>query len=238
MVNKFFLNLDYETPDDVFRKGTDALKFLNKRFGRDFAEERVGVKINEDMMTGCIDQRYRLFMQDYGCSIFADKKIFHGPDTGERIIERLHKSLPADYVTVSARLGTDNLKKYVEAGREYGMNIIAFTEHTKVSKEDSERMNKQPIEDVIYTLAQIASEAGCKAVVLEAEMLKHEKISELPIKKLVTGIRLDASDKGAQKRISILEDVKNLKSKIDYAAISSKYVSNIKELGEIIGMLI
>lgn len=237
MVEKFFLALDYPTSENVVTNGQRAIDFLKSKYGGEFVEQRVGVKINEDMLTGSIDERFRDFKDKRGCSIFADKKISHGADTGKRVIERLHQELPAEYVTVSANMGPKILKEYVEIGNEEGVKIIGWTVHTKTPPEDAERIYKQPLGDAIYSLAQIASEAGCDAAVMEAGMLKDERIRSLPIKKLVTGIRIDTNDKGAQQRVSSLEDVANVKRLTNYAVISSKYVSDLDKLEEVINTL-
>ncbi|MFQ6054789.1 MAG: orotidine 5'-phosphate decarboxylase / HUMPS family protein [Methanosarcinales archaeon] len=235
MVDKFFLALDYETVDDVVSKGSSALYFLLCEYGRDFIP-RLGVKINQDLLTGPIDKRYRKF-NDEGYSIFADMKISHGYGTGRRIIKRLLKHLPIDYVTVSANLGRGILKKYVEIGKQHEVNVIAWTIHTKTSPADAERMHKQSLSDAMFNFVQIASEAGCDAAVMEARMLQDKRIRKLPIKKLVTGIRIDPSNKGTQKRVSSVEELKNLKQHFDYAVISSRYLYNFDLLGEVIDAL-
>ena len=237
MVEKFFLALDYEKPDDIVAKGLGAIDFLENKYSKSFVEKRVGVKINEDMLTGKIDERFKDFKDKRGCSIFADKKISHGSDTGRRIMERLLGQLPTEYVTVSANMGLKVLSEYVQYGNELGLKVIGWTVHTKTPPEDAERIYRQSLGDSIYTLVQIASEAKCDAAVMEASMLKDERIIKLPIKHLVTGIRIDTSDKGTQQRISSLEDVANIKPLVDYAVISSRYLSDFESLEEIISTL-
>jgi orotidine-5'-phosphate decarboxylase len=181
---------------------------------------------------GAIDPDLKRFK-----TIFADKKISHGADTGSRILKRLAEDLGPRYVTVSANLGHSILRKYVEEARKYGMDIIAWTVHTKTSPEDAQKMYKRPLNDVILNLAEMAWGAGCHAVVLEAGMLEDERIRELPIKKLVTGIRIDPSDKGSQKRVSSLEEVAKMKEAINYAVISSRYLEDIEATTQIVEAL-
>lgn len=237
MVEKFFLALDYETHAEALEKGADAVDYLFEKYGPNFVATHLGVKINEDLLTGPIPKNYRELKAKKYCSIFADKKISHGADTGRRIIERLKRLLPIDYVTVSANLGTDILREYVKIGNELGVKIIAWTIHTKTSPLDALRMYKQPLNDAIYNLTQTASEAGCDAAVMEAKMLEDERIRGLPIKKLVTGIRIEPSDKGTQQRVSSVEELKNLKSQVDYAVISSKYLGDFSRLEEVLNAL-
>ncbi|MDI6798775.1 MAG: hypothetical protein QMD12_02145 [Candidatus Aenigmarchaeota archaeon] len=234
MVQKFFLALDYETADEVYTKGSTAIGFLENEFGKDFVEQRIGVKLNVDALTGAIDPRYRAFR-----NIFGDLKISHGADTGKRLIAKIvdHEKIPLSYVTVSANFGPEILKEYVEAGRAYGVKIIAFTVHTKIAPEYVERIYNRSLADEIYILGQIASEAGCDAMVCEGAMLKDQRIRSLPIKKLVTGIRLDPADVGTQKRVTAVEDLRNLKPHVDYAVISSKNVSNLESLKEVLDTL-
>jgi len=237
MIDKFFLALDYETPKDVMTKGSDAVNYVSKRYGRDFVEELLGVKINQDQLTGPIDKRYKTFKTEKDCNIFADMKIGHGTGTGRKIIKRLCGYLPMEYVTVSAGLGTDILKEYVKIGNEFGVKIITYTIHTKTSSADAERMHNQPLGDAMFNFVQVASEAGCDAAVMEAKMLQDERIRNLPIKKLVTGIRIDPSDKGAQKRVSSVEELANLIPHVHYVVISSKYVGDFKKLEEMLNLL-
>lgn len=234
MVEKFFLALDYETDNDIYRNGSAALEFLEKEFGRDFVRERIGVKLNVDALTGTIDSRYRTFR-----NIFGDLKISHGPDTGKRLITKIveQEKLPISYVTVSANFGPEILKEYVKVGRDYGVNIIAFTVHTKISPRYVEIMYNRSLADEIYVLGQISSEAGCDAMVCEGAMLRDERITSLPIKKLVTGIRLNPSDAGTQKRVTAVEELAKLKPSVDYAVISSKNVRDLESLKEILNIL-
>lgn len=233
MIKKFFLALDYLTDDEVIERGLGATEFLKRQFGKDFVRERVGIKLNEDLLTGSVDERLKKFKNDRGCSIFVDMKISHGYDTGKRIIDRLCRYLPVDYVTVSAILGIGILREYVRTGNDRGIRIIAWTIHTKTSSEDALAIYKRPLADAIYNLSQIASDAGSDAVVIEGEMLRDQRIRSLPIKKLVTGIRLDPFDLGTQKRVTAAEELSKLKPYVDYAVISSKNVGNFESLKEI-----
>lgn len=238
MVEKYFLALDYDSADDATKIGLSAISNIEKKFGKDFVAKNVGVKINEDLVTGPIYEGLgALGKYGAGASIFVDKKIGHGYDTGERIIENLSKHLPVDFVTVSAALGTEILEKYVEIGKKFGIKIIAFTAHTKIHPDDVLRIYQRPVGDVIYNLAGIAADAGCDAVVLEGERLQEERIQKLPIKKLVTGIRIDSSDKGTQQRVTSLERLKENKEFVNYAVISSKYLTNFESLQQILDTL-
>lgn len=241
MVEKFFLALDYQSAVDVLMNGIDAIKFLENGYGKNFVQDRVGVKINEDMLGKIKEikkqERFKEFYEKKGCTIFADRKISHGADTGKRIIGNLLEWLPADYVTVATDLGSGVLKDYVNIGKELGIKIIGFTKHTKTSAEDVQKDHNKPLPDVIYTRALMASEAGCDAAVMEAKMLNDERIRELPIKKLVTGIRIDVQDAGTQKRVSSLEDVANVKRLTDYAVVSSKYLGDNNLLKQVIDTL-
>ena len=58
MAQKYFLALDYKNADEVVDRGTAAIKYLTNKFSRDFVDNLIGVKINQDMLTGFIDSRY------------------------------------------------------------------------------------------------------------------------------------------------------------------------------------
>ena len=148
-------------------------------------------------------------------------------DNGKFVLEKGKEKVPLSYVTVSASFGPDILHEYVEFGKNYGANIVAFTVHTKIDPKHVERMYNRCLIEEICILGQIASEAGCDAMVSEGKVLKEEIIRDLPIRKLVTGIRLNPEDVGTQKRVTAVEELKNLKSYVDYAVISSKNVSKL-----------
>ncbi len=230
--------MDYRTVDEAIQRGMGSIQTLENIYGRDFVERYGGVKINQDLATGPIGEGLRKFSEEKGCDVFADMKIAHGSSTGERIMRRLSDHLPFDYVTVSAVLGGDILKKYVEASAEHDARVIAWTVHTKTSPEDVERMYGQSVSDVIYTLAQIAEDAGCDAAVMEAGRLKEQRIRNLPIRKLVTGIRIDPSDRGEQRRVSALDELSQYRSDVDYVVISSRYLGDPKSLKKIMDSLI
>jgi len=236
MVKKFFLALDYVEYLENIRIGLNALENVSKEFGEDFIKERMGVKLNLHSLIGDEIKRFTVFRDR--CSIFADVKIKHGPNTGKLIISKVKKYLPADFFTVDASLGSKILKDYVKIADKLNSKIIAFTVHTKIPSEDAEKIYKSSVKETIYNLGSIAAEAGCDAIVLEARLLGCEKIRNLPIRKLVTGIRIDPSDKGAQARVSSLEEVKSYKNLIDYVVISSRYLDNWKKLSFILYSLV
>lgn len=232
MVEKFLLALDYETDDEAIEKGTNALNVLREVFGRDFVVNKVGVKINEDLLTGAIDPRHREFA-DNGNEIFGDLKISHGADTAERIIDRIivKEKLPLSYVTFAANMGATILSKFAQLSYERNINPIAFTAHTKILEEEVKRMyGNQNLDDVIYNLGSEAYKGNFDAMVCEAERLNNQKLRDLKIKKLVTGIRIDVSDKGTQSRITALDELSYLKQFVDYVVVSSRYVNKPETL--------
>ena len=189
------------------------------------------MKLNQDLFTGEVDLDFMDFPAN-GYDIFADMKIAHGADTGSRILSRMSTvnpglRLPIRYVTVSAGLGAKILREYVRAAQEYAMDVIAFTAHTKIPESEARQMyNGENMDDVIFNLGSQAANAGCHAIVLEAERLRNERVRGLPLKKLVTGIRIDPKDAGSQSRVTKLGDLAELKDCVDYVVVSSKYLEN------------
>jgi orotidine-5'-phosphate decarboxylase len=232
----YFLGLDYPT-DQIVPVGMGALDFLKSEFG-DALSSKMGVKINDYALRRDFGN-YKAFKDAMGCKIFGDIKICHGKNTGYRIIEEVAKDLPLDFVTVSSSLGSQILKEYVSEAAKDGIKIIGFTVHTKIPKEDVRRVHGRDVSDAIYELAQIAHESGCDAIVCEGKMLEDPRITSLPIKKLVTGIRIDPVDKGAQARATSLEQLRSVRPNLDYAVISERYLNpeNFDKLGEIIRAL-
>jgi orotidine-5'-phosphate decarboxylase len=230
MVEKFFLALDYPNDDDAINACNLAVKIISNEYGGDFIRNYIGIKVNEDSATGQIDRRYREISENNDIPIFADMKIGHGPDNGEKILGRLVKDMPFRYVTVSGVLGSDILKEYVKIAKKLEADVIAWTVHTKTSELDALEIYGRPISDVIYSIAKIAKEAGCDAAVMEAKMLREERVRDLPIKKLVTGVRIDTSDTGAQRRVSSLKELTELSPYINYVVVSSRYLGDPSKL--------
>jgi len=231
MISKYFLALDYPK-DEIIPKGIEAIDFIEKEFGSEFVKKKIGVKLNDYSLRKDF-AKFSAF-KERGCEIFADVKIFHGANTGYKIIEEIKKELPVDYVTVATQLGRKILGEYVERAKSDNIKIIGFTAHTKIPAEQIREIHNQEAESVIYTLGKIASESGCDAIVLEAGMLKNEKIRELPVKKLIAGIRTNIEERGVQARVTLLRDLQEVKEFVDYIVISSRYVHNWEKLREII----
>ena len=237
MVEKFFLALDYDTDDEVIEKARGSVAVLRSEFGEDFVHGQVGVKLNQDAFTGPIDPRYRKEFSDAGIPIFADLKVAHGAGTWERILDKItgedEGNLPIRYATAAAGLGPTILKKYVSGARERGIAVVAFTAHTKIPTNEALAMYAgSDMDDVIYNLGLAAADGGCDAMVLEGERLKADRIRGLPIKKLVTGIRVDISDLGEQNagRVTGLEELAEVVGGGHYVVVSSRYLDKPKTL--------
>ncbi len=241
MIEKFFLGLDCETDDEAIKLGSDAIDFLLSEYGRDFVERRVGLKLNQDLLTGLIDPRYMHFV-DNGNDIFADLKISHGADTGQRIIRRItdrkYGNLPIKYFTVAANLGPTILRQYSEFAHQDRINVIAFTAHTKIPQDEVEETYNRELKDVICTLSNNALKGDCDSIVLEGRMLEYLGIKEIPLKKLVPGIRIDASDRGTQNRVTKLDELARLKGSIDYVVVSRRYLGDQRVLSEYFSALL
>ena len=231
MIGRYFLALDYPK-DEIIPKGIEAIDFLEKEFGSEFVKKKVGVKLNDYSLRKDF-ARFSTF-KERGCEIFADVKIFHGANTGYKIIEEIKKGLPIDYVTVATQLGRKILEEYVQKAKSDNIKIIGFTAHTKIPAEQIREIHNQKAASIIYTLGKIASASGCDAIVLEASMLKNEKIRELPVKKLIAGIRMSIEERDVQARVTLLRDLQEVKEFVDYVIISSRYVHNWEKLREII----
>lgn len=218
----YFLGLDYPI-DQIVPVGMGALDFLKSEFG-DALSSKMGVKINDYALRRDFG-KYKAFKDAMGCKIFGDMKIAHGKNTGFKIIEEVTKELPLDYVTVASTMGSTIMREYVSEAAKNNIKIIGFTVHTKIPKEDVRRVHGRDVSDAIYELAQIAHESGCDAIVCEGKMLEDPRITSLPIKKLVTGIRIDPADKGAQARATSLEQLRSVRPYLDYVVISERYLN-------------
>lgn len=231
---KFFLALDQKGPVEVERAVRSALHTLffnpeTKVFWKDsisdYESSVLGVKVNLDQVHGPVQDLLRRFSL-----CFVDEKLAHGHGTAERTLRRLKQQdmLPnAGFYTVSAGIGRKILKEYVETGRQLGIETIAFTAHTNMPPEDvKEVYGTGSVEEAIAHLGGIAADSGCHAIVLEADMLQNPAIRNLPLKKLVTGIRIDPMDKGQQSRVTSLESLLRNLEHIDYIVVSSRYMEN------------
>ena len=136
---KYFLALDFPI-NEIIPRGLYALEFLEGLFGTKFMRN-VGVKLNAYSLKRNFGE-YNIF-KEIGFDIFADEKIFHGADTGYRIIDELKAELDVDYVSVAALLGQKILREYVEKARKQNVKIISFTIHTKIPEKDAEEMHNR-----------------------------------------------------------------------------------------------
>jgi len=231
-MDKLFLALDFKDEKKNFEIGKDALGYLIQDYS-----SKVGLKFNPASFIGK-DAEYwsELYSLFEGTPIFIDTKFGRGPDNAERLISKYNEFLPIDYFTVSATLGEEKLREYVKIAEKYDSKVIAFTIHTKIPEKDVKKIYNNPLDIAIYNLGEIASNAGCDAMVLEAKMLENEEIVKLPIKKLVTGIRFDPSEKGSQARVSTFDELVKVKDKVDYAVISKKYLekSILKQISDLL----
>lgn len=235
MVERFFFALDYKDVDSAIRAEKAARSVVQERFP-DVLPGRFGVKINQDLMTAkYVDPRLMGMAQ-----VFADLKIAHGHDTGERILEKVSFVFPdLRLVTVAATLGPTVLRRYVNDAERYRVGVVAFTAHTKTPPEDVAKVfGTSDLDAVILRLGKVAVEAGCDAIVLEAERLKNPEIASLPIKKLVTGIRIDPADKGTQSRVSTIDQLREVLPSVDYAVISHRYLEDSVALEHCISQLL
>lgn len=160
-------------------------------------------------------------------------KIGHGADTAERIIDRIivKEKLPLSYVTFSACMGSTILSEFAKISYQRNIKPIAFTAHTKIKEDEVKRMyGDRSLDDVIYNLASEAYYGNFHAVVCEAERLRDQRLKDLQLKKLVTGIRIDVSDRGTQSRITALDELSKLKQHVDYVVVSRKYVDKPETL--------
>ncbi len=228
MVQKFFLALDYPTDDQVVAVGTDTLAALRSEFGDASVREHVGVKINEDAFIGSVDERFREF-PDNGIDVFADLKTGHGASTWRRILDRIQgpdgARLPLRYATAAAVLGPTILREYVQHAKGYGTDVIAFTAHTKTPSGEARLIYAgQNMDDIVHSLAGMAALGGCHAAVMEAERLRDPRIRNLPIRKLVTGVRMEGTAAGEQQRVTPFSELAARRNDVEYVVISSSYL--------------
>lgn len=229
-MEKMFLALDYKDEERNIRTGKKALEQLGQ-----FYENKIGLKLNPASFIGEGATEYSVFE---GVPIFVDTKFGRGPDNAKRSVDKINDILPINYFTVAANLGEEKLKDYVKMAEDYNSKVIAYTIHTKIPEKDVKRIYNNPLEVAMYNLGELAYDAGCDAMVLEARMLNDKDILELPIKKLVTGIRFDLSEKGTQSRITTFDELANMKDKVDYSVISKRYIEDPYKLDQIATVLL
>jgi orotidine-5'-phosphate decarboxylase len=82
------------------------------------------------------------------------------------------------------------------------------------------------LNEVVYRLASAATLAGCDAVTVSGSQLEDERIRSLPIKKLVTAIRIDPKDLGTQFRVTLLDQLSQIRNEVDYVVVSSRYLED------------
>ena len=230
-MDKFFLALDYRYEQEAIERGMSALFFLRQSFGR-LVEGKLGVKVNGDLLTASVDSKLREF-PDHGYDVFADLKLAHDPAMGEDVVRRVtgrnYTNLSVKYVTIFAGLGPAMLGDY--ARRLGGINLVAYTAHTKMDeKEALQAYNASDMDELMLRFGTSAHTAGFDSMVIDGERLKNKSIRDLPVKKLVTGVRLRTEERGDQSRMTLLGDLAKMKEHVDYVVVSSRYLSKPREL--------
>ena len=185
-------------------------------------------------IVGHVDGRYEAMFKD----IFVDFKFTDGSNEAKKLLRALRKEISqVRYVTFAATMGSKMLREYAEISREFEIEPIAFTIHTHIPEYDVRDISGHSLTAAVYKLGSIAVDAGFHAIVLEGKLLENEKIRSLPIKKLVTGIRIDSDDPGEQARVTKLDDLAKVKDAVDYVVISSRYLNDPVALERHVSML-
>ncbi|MBS3050849.1 MAG: hypothetical protein J4400_01750 [Candidatus Aenigmarchaeota archaeon] len=242
MVEMFFLALDYAEASQAVDAAKYSMGILRQRFGTEIVDGipdsygKVGLKLPPNLLYESIDPVLWSFCRDK--ANFIDAKFYDDPVGSERSIRRLHPVLPVSYFTIAAPMGVHMMRQHVRFAHELGMEVLAATAHTHMPPGDVRDTYNVDCIPAIYSLGNNALEAGCDGIVLDGEALKNPDIQGLPLKKLVTGIRLKLHERRRQSRITLLEEAKELKEQMDYAVVSSGYLDKPEELIEIFKSLL
>ena len=234
MVEMLFLALDYPEGNHAVDAAEYATGVLRHRFGAEIVDGKsgyygkVGLKLPPNLLYESIEPDLWHFCRDK--PNFVDAKFYDDPVGSERSIRRINSVLPVSYFTIAAPMGEHMMKQHVKFAHELGMEVLAATAHTHMPPEDVESTYHVDCNEAVHSLGLNALEAGCDGMVLDGAALRKTNIQGIPLKKLVTGIRIRPEERRRQSRITLLDDAKELKEYIDYAVISSGYLDKPEDL--------
>ncbi|MFQ3782193.1 orotidine-5'-phosphate decarboxylase [Staphylococcus saprophyticus] len=155
-------------------------------------------------------------IKDRGHDIFLDLKLHDIPNTVGKAMEGLSK-LNIDLVNVHAAGGTEMMKQALNGLQKHNPDIklIAVTQLTSTTETmlHKEQNIQTSIEEAVLNYATLAQSSGLDGIVcspLEAELVKNELGNDFL--KVTPGIRPKDASSDDQKRITTLEDAKELGS--------------------------
>jgi orotidine-5'-phosphate decarboxylase len=143
-------------------------------------------------------------LADSGKNIFLDLKLHDIPNTMAKALESLSE-LPVGMVTLHAGAGPEALTRCSQFARENIPNVtlLGVTVLTSTNQQGLEAVGvKDPIEDQVLRLAQLAVDQGIGGIVcspLELPRLRQALPSSITL--VTPGIRPANADTGDQKRI-------------------------------------
>ena len=143
-------------------------------------------------------------LADSGKNIFLDLKLHDIPNTMAKALESLSE-LPVGMITLHAGAGPEALARCSQFARENIPNVtlLGVTVLTSTNQQGLEAVGvKDPIEDQVLRLAQLAVDQGIGGIVcspLELPRLRQALPSSITL--VTPGIRPANADTGDQKRI-------------------------------------
>lgn len=241
MVEKFFLALDYEEGSKAVEAGEYAMGILRKRFGSGFVDGtngngRVGLKLPPNLLVEPIGHHLAYFCRDR--PNFLDAKFNDDPVGSERYLARVASILPVSYATIAASMGAHMMRKHVKYAHKYGVEVLAATAHTHMPADDVQAVYNRECADAVYFLSYMAFQAGCDGIVVDGAALRNPSLQDIPVKKLVTGIRIMPEERRRQSRVTLLDEARELKEHIDYVVVSSGYLDKPDDLIAIFSALL
>ncbi|USS87998.1 orotidine-5'-phosphate decarboxylase [Fructilactobacillus hinvesii] len=150
-------------------------------------------------------------IQQLGCAIFLDLKLFDIPNTVERALSQLGE-LGVNYVTIHT-LGGATMIQAAKRGLTTGAkraraavpHLLGVTELTSISPAglQNEQNCRLDMTDQVVSLAHLAQQAGCDGVITSAlELPALVDQVGVDFEYVVPGIRLQSDAAGDQQRVA------------------------------------
>lgn len=128
---------------------------------------------------------YVNYIQEDGCPVFVDLKMYNGPRTMVQIARELAEQ-NVRHINVWA--SADRLIKPVAAALEdTNTELLGVTVPTHADEEYCQRHYRRSLKDAVRFLAEVSLENGCHGIILPGTTL--DVVSDLKCPKVVPGIR-------------------------------------------------
>lgn len=170
--------------DDLAGKEEKTLKVAEQLSK---VEGNFGFKVNLDYLLNPEKGLKTLLapIQQFGCPVFSDLKMWNGTRTMASVIENLI-ALGVDYLNVYA-LADELLPKAIQITEGTKTKVLGLTVLTHFNEAYCQKHFRRSLPETVRHFAEVAVEAGCHGIILPGTAL--EAVVDLDTIKVVPGVR-------------------------------------------------